>query len=98
MSFLSEEDRKKKKRSSKSWYIFSKEKCKAYKIIKKMVKVSERVFYKAQLKKVAEESTARRELVFIDKLLVDLKKGKLEKVCELIEKRKVMLFVGVLMN
>jgi hypothetical protein len=91
MSFLSEEDRKKKRRSSKSWHIFLKEKCKVYKIIRKMVKMSERVFYKAQLKKVTEESIARRKLAFIDKLLVNLKKGKLEEVCELIEKRKTML-------
>jgi hypothetical protein len=95
MSFLLEEDRKKKRKSSKSWHIFSKEKHKAYKIVRKMIKVSKRVFYKTQLKKVIEESTARRKLVFIDRLLVNLKKGKLGEVCELIEKKKVILFVGV---
>jgi hypothetical protein len=47
---------------------------------------------------VAESSTARRELVFIDRLLVDLKKSKLREVCELIEKRRVILFVKVSMN
>jgi hypothetical protein len=60
-------------------------------------KVSEKVFYKAQLKKITEESTARRKLVFIDKLLVNLKKSKLGKVCELIEIRTT-LFVRVSMN
>jgi hypothetical protein len=98
MIFLLEKDRKKKRKSSKLWHIFFKKKHKVYKIVRKMVKVSERVFYKTQLKKVIKESTARRKLVFIDRLLVNLKKDKLGEACELIEKRRATLFVRVSMN
>jgi hypothetical protein len=75
--------------------ISKKEWIRTYVLLKRMKRAAGRLTFKVQMDKVLDNSAMCKEFIFIDKMLENMHRSKIYRVSKRVEKRRVVLFLGL---